>query len=124
MEGIDMNKAQKIALIIALLTFAGAGSAQLTDIFSPFGSAAPLIVKEIVSVSTFAAGGLSIWLAFITGQGAQINAVLAMPGVEHITVNAKANETLAAIAVDPTQPKIEATAAAATAVQHTAAAGV
>lgn len=47
----------------------------------------------------------SIQTAF-TGQSALVKDVLAMDGVERIRVNEKANPTLAAVALDPTQPKI------------------
>ncbi len=112
--------AQKLALTIGILGFVASGGTQLTDIFSPFGSIAPLIVKEIVSLSGFVSGVLGIVLTFSTGQGSQIKAVQAMPGIEKIVVNEKANATLATLAVDATQPKIETTPAAENAVAATA----
>ncbi|MDE2106687.1 MAG: hypothetical protein KGL39_56245 [Patescibacteria group bacterium] len=117
-----MNTAQKLALTIGILGFVAAGGTQLTDIFSPFGSIAPLIVKEIVSLAGFVSGILGVVLTFTTGQGAQIKSVLAMPGVDSLNVNEKANRTLAAIAIDPAQPKIQATPQAEKVVQETAAA--
>lgn len=45
----------------------------------------------------------------LSGQASQIRDVLAMPGVQKIEVNEKANTTLAQIAVDPTQNKIAPT---------------
>lgn len=74
----NMNGPQKLALAIAALAFVSASSTQLTDIFAPFGSNAPLIVKEIVSIATFASGIMGVILAFITGQGSQIKAVVDM----------------------------------------------
>ena len=41
-------------------------------------------------------------------QATQVKNVLAMPGVERIGVNAQATPELAAVAVDPKQPKIGA----------------
>ena len=73
-----MNTAQKLALTIGILGFVATGGTQLTDIFAPFGSLAPLIVKEIVSTAGFATGVLGILLTFTTGQGSQINAVVQM----------------------------------------------
>lgn len=73
-----MNTAQKLALTIGILGFLGGASTQLTDIFAPLGSAAPIIVKEIVSLSGFFSGVLGIVLTFTTGQGAQIKSVVAM----------------------------------------------
>lgn len=115
-----MMSVQKIALTIAALGFLAASGTQLTDIFAPFGSAAPVIVKEIVSISTFISGGLGVLLTFMTGQASQIKAVQAMPGIEKITVNEKANATLATLAVDPAQDKIETIPQAKVAVAATA----
>ena len=61
----------------------------------------------------------SIGAAFST-QTSQIKDVLAMPGVERITVNAQANQPLAAVAIDPAVDKIAPTAAALSAVTQTA----
>ena len=115
-----MNLAQKLALTIGILGFVTSGSTQLTDIFSPFGSIAPLIVKQIVSLAGFVSGILGVVLTFTTGQSSQLLAVQDMRGVEKVLVNAQANATLAALAIDPTQAKIEATPAAQQVVQATA----
>jgi len=71
-----MNTAQKLALIIGILGFVATGGTQLTDIFAPLGSVAPLIVKEIVSLAGFTSGVLGIVLTFTTGQQSQIKAVV------------------------------------------------
>jgi len=115
-----LNTAQKIALTIGILGFVATGGTQLTDIFAPFGSAAPLIVKEIVSLSGFVSGVLGIVLTFLTGQGGQVAAVREMPGVEKILVNERANATLAAMAVDKSLNKIEAIPSAKATVAETA----
>ncbi len=115
-----MNTAQKIALTIGILGFVATGGTQLTDIFSPFGSLAPLIVKEIVSLAGFVSGVLGIFLTFLTGQGSQLKAVQDMPGVEKVLVNSKANAVVAMMAVDPLNTKIEAIPAAQAAVTATA----
>ena len=73
-----MNTAQKLALTIGILGFVATGGTQLTDIFAPFGSMAPLIVKEIVSLAGFVSGVLGIVLTFLTGQGSQIKSVVQM----------------------------------------------
>lgn len=116
-----MNTAQKLALTIGILGFVATGGTQLTDIFAPFGSMAPLIVKEIVSLAGFVSGVLGIVLTFTTGQGSQVAAVQSMPGVEKIVVNKDANATLAAMAVAPENNKIEAAPGAQSAVAATAA---
>lgn len=115
-----MTSAQKLALTIGILGFVATGGTQLTDIFSPLGSLAPMIVKEIVSLAGFVSGVLGIVLTFTTGQSSQIKAVQDMPGVEKIIINAKANPTLATLTVDPAQSKIEAAPGAANAIAATA----
>lgn len=42
----------------------------------------------------------------LTGQAQLIKDVANMPGVERVEINAKANPTLAAVAVDPTVDKV------------------
>jgi|SRR5882762_5965659 len=73
-----MNTAQKLALAISVLGFLAGAGTQLTDIFAPLGSFAPVIVKEIVSLSGFGTGILGIILANTTGKGSQIAAVVEM----------------------------------------------
>lgn len=120
---MNLTLIQKIGLAIALLGFLATAGTQLTDILSPLGSIAPVIVKEIVSISGLISGGLGVVLAFITGQASAVKAVQAMPGVESIVVNEKANPTLAKLAVDPNQPKIDVAPGTAAAVAQTAKGG-
>ncbi len=103
---MNLNQNQIIAIIIAVLSVLSGATAQLTDLFGA------LVAKDVVSVSGLITTILSSVLAVITSQGSQIKNVLQMPGVDHISVNAEANSTLATIAVDPKQAKIEPTAAA------------
>ena len=104
---MSLTTVQKIGLAIGVLGFLATAGTQLTDIFAPFGSAAPLIVKEIVSLSGLISGVLGIVLAFLTGQANAVKAVQAMPGVSSIVINEKANPVLAQLATDPTQAKID-----------------
>ena len=117
---MNLTIVQKIGLAIGVLGFLATAGTQLTDIFAPFGSLAPLIVKEIVSISGLVSGVLGIVLAFITGQVNAVKAVQAMPGISSIVVNEQANPALAALAVDKTQPKIDIAPGAAAAVAATA----
>lgn len=119
-----MTTVQKIALAIAMLGFLAGAGTQLTDIFAPFGSIAPVIVKEIVTISGFISGGLGIYLSFVTGTASQIQAVQAMPGVDRIVVNEKASAALATMAVDPTNSKIQTSPQAQQAVRATATAAL
>jgi hypothetical protein len=73
-----MNTAQKLALAIGILGILATGSTQLTDILAPFGSVAPMIVKEIVSLAGFTSAILGFVLTFTTGQQNQIAAVVNM----------------------------------------------
>ena len=115
-----VNTTQKLALTIAILGVVGTASTQLTDILSPFGSMAPAIVKEIVSLATFVSGILGTVLTFTTGQSNIVKQVQDMPGVEKIIVNSQASAALATLAVDSTQPKIETMPSALSAVTATA----
>lgn len=117
---MNLTTVQKIGISIAVLGFLAGSATQLTDIFAPLGSIAPVIVKEIVTISGFISGILGIVLSFLTGQANAVKTVQAMPGVESIMVNEKASPALAALAVDPLQPKIDVLPAAASAVTQTA----
>lgn len=111
---------QQLSLTISILGFLAGAGTQMTDIFAPLGSIAPVIVKEIVSLAGFVSGILGIVLTTLSSQTKQVQAVQAMPGVESILVNAQANKTVAGLALDPAQPKIDIAPGAATAVQKTA----
>ena len=117
---MNLTIIQKIGLAIGVLGFLATAGTQLTDIFAPFGSLAPTIVKEIVSLSGFVSGILGVVLAFMTGQANAVKAVRAMPGVEGVLVNAQANAALATLAVDPTESKIKIVPSDVAAVQATA----
>ena len=116
----SLTTTQKLGISIAMLGFIAGSATQLTDIFAPFGSIAPLIVKEIVTISGFVSGVLGIVLSFISGQANVVKAVQAMPGVESIIVNKDASQALAQLAVDPVQAKIDIAPGATAAVTQTA----
>lgn len=74
-----MNKyttAQKFSISMSILGFLAGSATQLTDILAPFGSLAPVIVKEIVSISGFGTGILGVISAVYTGQNQQIKDVV------------------------------------------------
>lgn len=112
---MNINRGQVLSIIIAVLGVWVAAGAQLTDLFGP-GATKVIIAGSTLTMSTLAAVNV-----ILQGQGNQIAAVQAMPGVEKIVVNEKANATLATMAVDPAENKIEATPQATAAVQRTAA---
>lgn len=75
---MSLTTAQKLGVSIGILGLVAGSATQLTDIFAPFGSVAPLIVKEIVSLASFASGILGVILSFLTGQTSQIKNVVEM----------------------------------------------
>lgn len=103
---LNLNGKQIIQIVGVIISVAMVSSAQLTDLLGP------TIAKTIVTV----AGLLNMTLQGITvalsTQTAQVKDVLAMPGVEKLTVNAQATQALSAIAIDPTVDKIAPTPAA------------
>ena len=103
---MNLNQNQVIAIIVAVMSVLSGATAQLTDLFGA------VVAKDIVSVSGLVTAALSAILAVVTSQGSQVRGVLAMPGVEKISVNAQANQTLASLAVDPNVNKIAPTQAA------------
>lgn len=111
---MTLTRNQIIAIIIAILGVLMASTAQLTDLFGPH------VTRIIQSVASITNTGLAAVLAIITGQSGIIKDAQAMPGVEKITVNAQASPTLATLAVDPVNLKIEATPQATSAVEQTA----
>lgn len=111
---MSLTRNQTIAIIIAVLSVLSGGTAQLTEIFGP------LAAKSIVSLTSLATAVLSAVMAVLTSQGNTVQEVQSMPGVEKITVNAGANKTLATLAVDPANSKIEASPGAVQAVNQTA----
>ena len=113
---MNLTANQVLSIIAAVLAALVAATAQLTDIFGP------TTAKTIVSAASLANMVLTGILAGLTSQKSQIQNVAAMPGVEKITVNAQANQTLAQVAVsnDPVATKVEAIPTAAAKVEATA----
>ena len=97
---------QIIAVVMVILGVLVGSTAQLTDLLGPAST------KTIVSLASLANTMLSGIMVVLTGQSAQVKSVIAMPGIEKITVNSQASPTLAQIAVDPAVNKISPTPAA------------
>lgn len=97
---LNLNSKQIISIIGVVISVLMVSSAQLTELMGPG------VAKTIVTV----AGLLNMLFQGITvaltSQTSTVNDVLAMPGIENIKVNAQANQTLSAMAVDPKQDKI------------------
>jgi len=103
---MNITRTQWFAIAVLFLTILTGGSAQLTDLIGTYPT------KLVISFSTLATGFLAGVQIILGGQGTQVKDVLAMPGIQKVEVNAQANPTLAAIAVDPTVNKIAPTQAA------------
>lgn len=98
---MNLNGKQIIAIIMAILGALTASTAQLTEIFGAG------IAKYIISMAGLCNTILSIVIATITGQSSMVLNVQDMKGVEKVLVNRDANPTLASLATDPKQEKIE-----------------
>jgi hypothetical protein len=110
----NFTPTQWLLLGISTAAFLNASAAQLTEWFGP------KVAHDIITAIGFTQGLVSAWAMALTGQSSAIDQVLAMPGVEKIDVNAKANSVLAAKAVDPKVNKIAPTPAAMDVVTETA----
>lgn len=112
---MNLTNKQILAIAMAILAFLSASTGQMTEFLGPE------VAKAVASGSAFINGILAAILAAITGQASQVRDVQAMPGVEKIEVNAKANQTLASMAVGPGENKITAARGEEHAVARTAA---
>lgn len=111
---MNFTLAQKIALSMVVINALAGGSAQLTPLVGTY------VTGLIVAAAALAGTIVSGWMFVLTGQQNIVKAVAEMPGVERITVNAKANQALAQVAVDPKADKVSPTADAFDAVTATA----
>ena len=109
-----MNSKQVLSMIVVILGVMVASTSQLNDLFGP------QVTKHVVSASALLMSILSGVSGILSGQASLVQDVQSMPGVEKITVNAQANTTLASMAVDPTNQKVEASPGASAAVSATA----
>jgi hypothetical protein len=110
----NLTAAQKISICGIIVSAIAGSTAQFTPIFGP------TIATDVASVASFLGTIINGIMFVVTGQGAQVKNVAAMPGVSSINVNAQANPVLAQIAVDQSQSKVAPTPEAATAVQSIA----
>jgi len=108
---------QWLGIIVLLNGVIIGGGTQLTDLFGPVATHK---LVSLAGLGNMFFGGL---VTMFSGQGAMVRTVAAMPGVDPIKVNAQANPTLAAIAMDPSQNKIAPAEGASAAVSAIAKAG-
>lgn len=111
---MNLTLLQKIGIVLVILGVMTGSTTQLTTLFGP------TVTNIIVAASMLFSSILGGVVTFLGGQSGQLAAVQSMPGVEKIVVNSQANTTLATMAVDPANAKIEATPQAQSAVEATA----
>lgn len=101
---MNLNGKTILAICGAVLSVLMVSTAQLTDLFGPG------VTKTIISIAGLINMILNSVTVALSTQGSLVKEVAAIPGVEPIRINAQASQTLAALAFDPAQPKIGATA--------------
>lgn len=111
---MGLNYKQGIAILIAILSVLAISTTNLADLFGP------TTAKVISSTANMLNAMLAGILGVLTGQASTVKEVAAMPGVERIRINAQADQTLAAIAMDPAMNKVSPLPADATKVAATA----
>lgn len=99
----NLTLIQWIGIILGLNALFTASTPQLTTLFGA------VAVPYIQAVCTLGSGALGVFVSVIGGSASQIRNVAALPGVESIKINSNALPSVAAIAVDPAQEKVDAT---------------
>lgn len=97
---MNLTGKQILSIVAAVVSALMLATTQLTDIFGASTA------KLIVSAAALANMILNSIVAALTGQANLVKDVQAMPGVSKIVTNAQANETLSAIAADPSNTKV------------------
>ncbi len=111
---LNITSKQWFQIISGIISGLITGAALLNPIF---GEKTSLLIVSILGIANIVLSSVGTALS---GQGALVKDVLAMPGVEKINVGPEANQTLAQIAVDPKVDKISPTRDAQAAVNATA----
>lgn len=111
----NLTTVQWIGIVLGINGVLNGFTPQFTALFGPTA------VAYIQLLTGIGSGVMGVVVTVLTGQTAQIQNVLNMPGVEKISVNGQANAALATLAVDKNVNKIGPTPAAETTVAATAA---
>jgi hypothetical protein len=111
---VNITSKQWFQIVSGIISGFITGAALFTTLFGQ-----DLTIKIIAGLGLCNIAVNAVGSAFAT-QTSLVKDVLAMPGVEHVEINAKANAPLAVLAVDPTVDKIAPTQAAAIQVAATA----
>lgn len=112
---MNVTSKQWFQIISGIISGLITGAALLNPLF---GETLSLQIVSMLGISNIVLS--SIGTAF-SGQGNLVKDVLAMPGVDKISVGAQANQTLAQIAIDPSIDRISPTRDAQETVNATAA---
>jgi hypothetical protein len=112
----NITETQWVAFVIGAASFIGGATAQLTVLFGTLGASITASACALIS------GVAGVFLMATTGQGATMQQVARMPGIQKVLVNEDANATQATLAVDPAEQKIGPTPEAKAAVTATASA--
>lgn len=112
---LNLTTGQVVAIIFGILSAIAGATAQLTDVFgAPMAHAIVSLVNLVMTVV------VAPVMFVITGQSSMVQAVQSMPGVKSIVVGSQANQTLAQLAIDPAQDKIEVSPEAKASIEKTA----
>lgn len=109
-----ITRNQWIAILMLALGLIAGGTNTLSEFFGTG------VASKLASAASFFSSFVAGIQIILGGQSTQVKDVLAMPGVERINVNENANKTLAAIAMDSSQPNISPTLKAMDVVTETA----
>lgn len=96
----NITRNQWLAITGVILSAIMTSTAFLTDSFGA------TTAHSIIGAAGFINMILNGVVAILTGQSQQVRDVAAMPGVQTISVNAAANQTLATLATSNTQAKV------------------
>lgn len=99
---MNLTGKQVFGIVCAILSVITLSTTQLTDLIGPGPT------KTVVTLASLVNTILQSIVVAMSGQSSLLTDVQAMPGVEKITVNAQANKTLASLAIDPANDKIDA----------------
>lgn len=97
---MNLTSKQWFQIISGVISGLITGAALMQTLFGQ-----DLTIKIVAGLGIFNIILSSVGTA-VSGQGSLVKDVAAMPGVEKVEVNAKANPTLASLAIDPAVDKI------------------
>lgn len=102
---MNLNGYQWFLIVVSVLSAVAGGSAQLTDLLGA-GTA-----HTVVTLATFLNTMITAIMTPLVGNASMVKTVAALPGVDKVQINTNASAEVAAVAVDPDQPKVGATSA-------------